>query len=511
MKIAIRVDASPAMGTGHVRRCLSLALALRKLGADVRFVTRQLGLDSPAMIAEQGFTDTILLQPPRRGFAFDTAVPHFAWALVPWDQDARETTDALREFAPDWMVLDSYAFDARWHEHVSDALGCKLAAIDDLADRALDCDIVIDHTWNADHRAKYAPVLQGSSRILGGPRFGLLGPAYAEARRYTFHKDVRSIGIFMGGVDPGNHSAVVLDALQITGFDGPVEVVATSANPYLADLREAVAARPDTKLALDLPDLATFFARHDIQVGSGGGASWERCCIGVPMLLTVIASNQNSVAPLLARKGIAAYAPDPDPQTLAHELTALIADATRRRALADASRRLVDGGGARRVAMALLAQSLKVRPARLNDAQMMFDWRDHSATRAVSGTHDPLVWEEHIAWLERVLADPARPLYIGEIGGSPVGVIRFDFAPQRADDEAARAEVSLYCDPALHGLGLGPALLLAGEVAANPAIVDATVLAGNHASRALFEKCGYAASGPTAFVKHRLSNPDLTL
>ncbi len=498
MRIAIRVDASAQIGTGHVKRSLSLAEALRKLGAEVRFVTRALGIDSVGMIAAEGFEHTVLLAPPGSVFTPDPTVPHSEWAEVSLERDVTGTCEALADFAPEWVVLDSYAFDARWHDAVRERLGCKIAQIDDLADRTLACDLLVDHTFAPDHRAKYAEVLPCASRLLGGPRYGLLGPTYADAPRYELSEEVRSIGIFMGGVDAGGHSLGVLNALDAIGFEGETEIVATSANPRLGDLRERIIARANTSLSLDLPDLAAFFARHDLQVGAGGGASWERCCIGVPTLLVVVAPNQMSVAPLLAEAGIAAFAPNPSPETLASHLKELIDDAPERKSLAEKSRKLVDGLGATRAALGILATSLAVRSATPEDAQMMFNWRGDAATRAVSLESDELVWDDHVAWLTRVLEDPARQLFVGEIGGRPVGVIRFDFS------EEARAEVSLYLDPALHGLGLGPHLLLAGEAAADAAIVDATVLEGNRPSQRLFEHCGYTQTAPTTWVKHRL-------
>ncbi len=40
MNVVVRADASRAIGTGHVRRCMAIGHALRSRGAQVRFVTR---------------------------------------------------------------------------------------------------------------------------------------------------------------------------------------------------------------------------------------------------------------------------------------------------------------------------------------------------------------------------------------------------------------------------------------------------------------------------------------
>lgn len=495
MKIGVRVDASAQIGTGHLRRCLSLAHALRALGGDVRFVTRDLGFDSATLIASQGFEHIAHLPAPLQPALPSPDIPLGAWAEVPLEQDVADTIEALHAFAPDWMLLNSYAFDAHWHDGVRQALGCKIAQIDDVPDRKIASDLLIDHNYSASHSAKYADCLLRKTTILGGPRFALLDPIFATAERYVFSKSVRSVGVFMGGIDSGNHSVVALEALASAGFNGKVEVVSTTANPNLDALRACVNSRPETALSLDLPNLAGFFARHDLQIGAGGGATWERCCIGVPSLLVVVAANQNAVVPLLAAQKVVALASEPSREAIARQLVELFADAEQRRTLGNNSREMVDGHGAMRVALAMLAQTLCVRPATAADAQMMFDWRGDEAIRAVSLQSGALEWHRHLAWLDRALENPACKLFVGEIGGRPVGVIRFDFASE------ARAEVSLYLDPALHGLGLGPRLLLAGEETVGARIIEATVLSGNRPSQRLFERCGYQLASSDQWIK----------
>ena len=38
-KIAIRVDANEIVATGHIMRCLTIAAAVRRHGAEVRFIS----------------------------------------------------------------------------------------------------------------------------------------------------------------------------------------------------------------------------------------------------------------------------------------------------------------------------------------------------------------------------------------------------------------------------------------------------------------------------------------
>lgn len=340
------------MGTGHIKRCLSLVHALTEAGAEVRFVCRQIDAVAAQVLGKEMPT-THWLPAPIEAFTPESeAPPHSAWAGVPQAQDADETAQALACWTPDWLVVDHYAFDARWHQAVRQALGCRLLVIDDTADRTLDTDVLLDHNWDADHRAKYASRLQREPHWLCGPRFALLSSTYHHAPRYGFHDTVRSIGIFMGGTDPDGMSARALTACRLAGFTGPVEVVSTSSNPYLASLRQACTADGRATLTLDVPDLAAFFARHDLQIGAGGGATWERCCIGVPTIALALVNNQVWVLQGIEQLGAIIWCRD------AHDLPTWIrettADQPQRASMHQQSTRLVDGRGTERVACHLL-------------------------------------------------------------------------------------------------------------------------------------------------------------
>lgn len=501
----MRADASGEIGTGHLRRCMALADALLALGAEPRFVIRRHDYVAPHVMASSGYPVT-WLPAAQETLAADTVAddpPHAAWAGVAWDRDATETVASLRDEAPDWMIVDHYAFDARWHAAVRNGLGCRLMAIDDLGDRSLAADLLLDANVARSHDDKYAGRLSPHTRMLAGPRFALLSQAYRNASRYVFSPQVRSIGVFMGGTDAAGVSADVVRALrQDAGFRGAVEVVSTSANPGLEDMAGFCAQDSDVTLSVDLSDLSAFYARHDLQIGAGGTASYERCCIGVPTVAVTLAANQLAVVPVLAELEVvrAATINEMAPIGLSvkvPDVGAVVRDLVdhpeERRRLSDNARRVVDGCGAERVALVLAADRLEVRAATLDDANVLHRWRNHSATRAVSINTAEIAYADHLRWMTEVIDDPTRRLFVATVETVPVGAIRFDLL----DDDTW--EISLYTNPILHGLGLGTRMLLAGEAAmverlASTTTFQARITAGNEISTKMFERVGYRGS-----------------
>ena len=154
-RVSIRVDTSVRIGTGHLKRCLALAEALEEAGAEVSLVVRPIDSVAAQVLAHTTWAVKWLSQPelPATTRSADDP-PHASWAGVSWQQDARETVDALSTQPPDWLVLDHYAFDARWHQAVTHALGVRLLVIDDTGDRPLAADALLDHNWHADHETK---------------------------------------------------------------------------------------------------------------------------------------------------------------------------------------------------------------------------------------------------------------------------------------------------------------------------------------------------------------------
>jgi UDP-2,4-diacetamido-2,4,6-trideoxy-beta-L-altropyranose hydrolase len=491
MRIAVRVDASIASGVGHVKRSLALAHALRALGAEVVFVTRDHDIDTASMIEPELFRTLKLPRSVAKSESLHAATlaDHRAWLGVSQAADAAQTCEVL-EGGVDWVVVDHYGIDSHWHDHVSTVLDARVCVIDDLADRPLHCDLLVDHNLTGDHRAKYRSQIGGIRKLLGGPRFALLGPRYVSPQACRVEPLATSIGIFMGGADASNASSVVLRACRdIAGFVGSLEIATTSANPHLAELLALCEKSGQTRLLIDQPDLADFFSRHGLQIGAGGGASWERCRVGAPTIALVCADNQAPVVKALAEAGVVLAVATVTPAAVGAAIARLIQDQKERLNLHERSIRLVDGLGAIRVALAMLADTLELRPAMVDDAAMCHGWRNDERARHYSRDPSIVSMQDHLAWWSRSLADSRRCLLIAHCGHRPVGCLRWDTA-------GSGAEVSIYLDPMLTGLGLGAKMLRAAMVwvAGNePSIemLEADIHPDNRSSSSAFAAAGF--------------------
>lgn len=134
-----------------------------------------------------------------------------------------------------------------------------------------------------------------------------------------------------------------------------------------------------------------------------------------------------------------------------------------------------------------------LRPARLEDGERVFEWRNASVTRKYSRNPTPLSLKSHLRWWEASLGDPSRILLIAETAAMAVGVIRFDV-------DGSSAEISIYLDPDQRARGLGPATLAAGSAwigAAREQVTRLTAVISdeNAASLRAFEKAGFRRAG----------------
>jgi len=493
VQIVVRADASPRIGIGHVRRCQTLARALSRFGADVRFAIHDWGADLTPLLGE--FADRALRLPaPCPDHQPDPA----SWLPQGQAYDFQELLTALDGDRPTWIIVDHYALDAKWHDLARREFGCRILAIDDLANRPLGADLVVDPNWDRDHRAKYGDVV-GEAKLLGGPSYALIDPRYAtgSAREKSGSSSVASIGLFLGGTDPGRATTPVLKTVRAAGFRGDIGIATSSMNPDIASIEAAASSDGHVVVEIDLPDLTGFFRRHDLFILAAGSTTWERMASAVPAIAIITAENQRGIATQLAEEGLQWVIESGDWAALGSMLPGILADADGRLTQARRGSELVDAKGADRIAAALLTFDdvpMITRRATREDAAMILKWRNAPYVRSVSRDNSVIEWEAHLAWFERIAASTDHLLLIVEKNAVPVGVVRFDrLAGQRY-------EISLYLNPVVAGLRLGLPMIGAAQQALSreagcDIIILAETLPGNAVSQRLFRNAGYTQSG----------------
>lgn len=317
--VVFRADASLEIGSGHVMRCLTLADALQAQGAACHFLCREHPGHLCEVIEARGFVvHPLPLEakvPDADVIAHAEAEPvHAHWLGVSWQQDADACQVTLTELAPDWLVVDHYALDHRWERSVLGQGDSRpgLLVIDDLADREHIADLLLDQ--NLGRKAKdYQGLVPEACRVLTGPHYALLRTEFAQWREASLARRARQphlqrLLINLGGVDKDNITGQVLEALTACDLpnDLQVSVVMGATAPWLEAVTSQAREMPwPIEVVVNVTDMAKRMAEADLAIGAAGSTSWERCCLGLPTLMVVLADNQRAIANTLAEKGAA--------------------------------------------------------------------------------------------------------------------------------------------------------------------------------------------------------------
>jgi UDP-2,4-diacetamido-2,4,6-trideoxy-beta-L-altropyranose hydrolase len=309
MQVVFRADASTDIGTGHVMRCLTLARALAERGTRCDFICRAHAGHLIDFVREQGFVVHVLpLVASPNALADGTA--HAPWLGASQAQDAQACEPVLSALQPDWLVVDHYALDARWEQTLVHAYG-HLMVIDDLADRPHVAAVLLDQTLGRDP-ADYQAHVPSDCTLLCGSPYALLRPEFAALRSVSLQRrsppTLRQLLINMGGVDKDNATGRVLQALAGCALptDCRVVVVMGPHAPHTARVQAQAPTLPwPTQVLGGVSHMAQLMADSDLAIGAAGATAWERCCLGLPSLMLVLADNQRGLAQALAKAGAA--------------------------------------------------------------------------------------------------------------------------------------------------------------------------------------------------------------
>lgn len=472
--LLIRADASVAVGTGHVMRCLALAQAWQDRGGQCIFAMAELTPAVERRLRDEGMDVEGLSVP------------------VGSKEDAQQTRHIAAERNSPWIVADGYRFGAEYQKTIK-ADGQKVLLVDDnVHAESYAADVVLNQNLQA--AENLYPRRETYTRLLLGPRYALLRREFRQWHnwRREIPANGKKVLVTMGGSDPNNVTIKVIEAIaQLSNPGLETVVLLGGSHPRTEQVRAAIREQAHSmRLITDANNVAEWMAWADVAVAGAGTTVWELCLLGLPAILLVLADNQAQVAETAEKAGTAwslGAGTEVSVSDIGNKLRELLDTQKKRISQSEKGRTLVDGRGAERVTTFLCGPEL--RRTVLSDCEAFWEWANDPDARAASFRNRAIPWNDHFQWFQEKLADPNVVLYTAaDPDGVPVGHVRYQI-------EEKRAVLSINLGARFRGYGWGRKILAAaterlfGECEVE--VIDAYVKPTNEASMNLFAGAGF--------------------
>lgn len=291
MNVFFRVDASITIGIGHLMRCFSLAREISAKREKVFFMCRELNGHLCDFLERSGFG--VFRLPLELGTDGQT--------------DAEQTKDILKSqrHDVDWLIVDHYGLDLDWEKSLRPHVK-KIMVIDDLASGRHECDLILNQNFIPNLETRYDRLVSSDSEKLLGPAYALLRPEFRDTRERLKPRrgKLERIFIFFGICEDTGETLKALEGIRLLHRPQmQVDVVVEESDPHQEEIKKFCSTLPHCQFHCQINNMAQFMALADLAIGAGGSTTWERCCLGLPALVTALADNQRELTQVLALQG----------------------------------------------------------------------------------------------------------------------------------------------------------------------------------------------------------------
>jgi spore coat polysaccharide biosynthesis predicted glycosyltransferase SpsG len=340
LRAIIRCDASPALGYGHVMRCMAIAEQMQQ---------------------QDDWHIIFAMKPDRQGNAIARQHGFIVITMTADDDDgsieARTLSALVTSESADALLLDIRTNLDRDAVSVisQDVL---VICLDDLSDRRLAADLAI-----------YPPIPQLErlswqgfhGTLCSGWDWIPLRTKFLAARRtvneHPAQRERPSVLITMGGSDPAGMTMRAVKALD--EIDSPFDATIVLGPGFEHD--EALAnclqvARHTYRIVRSPDSMASLLRESDLAVASFGATAYELTCVGVPSIYLCLTCDHAESAACLSREGAATVLGVHDRVSntdVTNALSELIRDESLRQRMREKAMRLIDGRGVSRISTAI--------------------------------------------------------------------------------------------------------------------------------------------------------------
>lgn len=347
IRTLLRASCSHSLGTGHLRRCLTLAEVLLKRGWRVCVLTD----DNATARAIGGLQRQIDI----RYVGQDCLCPPELESVHVLVVDVPQTDEQLT-LHPDWVRqlrrVDRAGTSVVSLGHVSSNSSCFRAVIDLYPSRTV-------------HAVNY----------LEGPEYLILRPEFVSGRPLAAPDGrIPRIIIAMGGSDPKDLTQLALAALAVNGVEATIDLVLGAGyggnEEALARLARDAGLETTVHRELGAAEVVGLMQRASLGIVAFGTTAYELMALGRPTCAFTHYLWQEGSAHRFEQMGAIRYLgcaeTPPLSNVIGERVKALLAQSAERDQLGERGRQLIDGRGAIRVADLLETYAMETTERQLD-------------------------------------------------------------------------------------------------------------------------------------------------
>lgn len=331
MRVAIRADASPTQGTGHVMRSITLAKSLSNKGFDVTFAS---SIKNVSWLSK---------------YVQDSGISIKSVPMNSLEQ-------GLRDVPPfDLVVVDSYEIPSEDISSLNTSI--PVLAIIDGSARGMEASIFLDQNLGSEVNSNNSSYC--GAHVLFGSKYALVRREILEARRKSLTTQPalknRNLLVFLGGTDPNNYALNVANHLARSTIPRVTYIAPRSSHEEILRLMRGRSCE-----VLDFTqELPKLIAQFDAVISASGTSAWDIATIGTPGGFLCVAENQQESIAAIERFGVGLNLgnltnSDFAAQHFISAVESLVYDDELRSQLFRKCRANFDGGGSDRVSDAVL-------------------------------------------------------------------------------------------------------------------------------------------------------------
>jgi UDP-2,4-diacetamido-2,4,6-trideoxy-beta-L-altropyranose hydrolase len=334
--VLFRCDASLAIGSGHVMRCITLGNALNSHGCQIFFLTNSGGEQVLQMHSK--FPYTVLLNEPAIS-------------------ETLQIEQAVSGFGIDYFIWDSYSISEEQEQFVSSIVPTMIVD-DTYLLSSYSCDAILNQNIYANSRLYN---VRSETTVLAGNQYTQLRYSFLTYRENIklIPEFAANILITFGGSDEANDTLRCLMWLQEMQEYRSLYITAVMGMHYAFEDQLAGCAGQfrHFQLLRNVTNMAELLWGQDLVVTAAGSTMYELACLGIPSCSLVTADNQRQVAETFAMLGTTANLgmnQTLTQQSYIHQITHLLDSYDSRKSMSDTGRKLIDGYGSSRVAQYII-------------------------------------------------------------------------------------------------------------------------------------------------------------